>query len=296
MSNDKQLTTKSLFERDDLKQKFRELLGKRASSFMTSVLQIAAQNQLLAKADPVSIYQAAAVAATLDLPLNQNLGFAYIVPYNQKYKDERGAWQTKQVAQFQMGYKGFIQLAQRSGQFKSIYSTPVYEGQIVEANPLDGYVFDFAKRSSDKIVGYAAKFKLLNGFEATWYMTIDQLRAHGSKYSKTYTNDKGLWNTDFDAMANKTVIKLLLSKFAPLSVEMQKAVISDQSVINNADTEDVTYIDNQPEQVNKEEERLQLMIEDAKSLNELTNLQPQVELFPDLAPAYENKFAELSEN
>ena len=296
MSNDKQLTTKSLFERDDVKQKFRELLGKRASSFMTSVLQIAAQNQLLAKADPVSIYQAAAVAATLDLPLNQNLGFAYIVPYNQKYKDERGAWQTKQVAQFQMGYKGFIQLAQRSGQFKSIYSTPVYEGQIVEANPLDGYVFDFAKRSSDKIVGYAAKFKLLNGFEATWYMTIDQLRAHGSKYSKTYTNDKGLWNTDFDAMANKTVIKLLLSKFAPLSVEMQKAVISDQSVINNADTEDVTYIDNQPEQVNKEEERLQLMIEDAKSLNELTNLQPQVELFPDLAPAYENKFAELSEN
>lgn len=296
MSNDKQLTTKSLFERDDVKQKFRELLGKRASSFMTSVLQIAAQNQLLAKADPVSIYQAAAVAATLDLPLNQNLGFAYIVPYNQKYKDERGTWQTKQVAQFQMGYKGFIQLAQRSGQFKSIYSTPVYEGQIVEANPLDGYVFDFAKRSSDKIVGYAAKFKLLNGFEATWYMTIDQLRAHGSKYSKTYTNDKGLWNTDFDAMANKTVIKLLLSKFAPLSVEMQKAVISDQSVINNADTEDVTYIDNQPEQVNKEEERLQLMIEDAKSLNELTNLQPQVELFPDLAPAYENKFAELSEN
>lgn len=296
MSNDKQLTTKSLFERDDVKQKFRELLGKRASSFMTSVLQIAAQNQLLAKADPVSIYQAAAVAATLDLPLNQNLGFAYIVPYNQKYKDEKGAWQTKQVAQFQMGYKGFIQLAQRSGQFKSIYSTPVYEGQIVEANPLDGYVFDFAKRLSDKIVGYAAKFKLLNGFEATWYMTIDQLRAHGSKYSKTFTNDKGLWNTDFDAMANKTVIKLLLSKFAPLSVEMQKAVISDQSVINNADTEDVTYIDNQPEPVNKEEERLQLMIEDAKSLNELTSLHPQVELFPDLAPAYENKYAELNEN
>jgi len=296
MSTDKQLSTKSLFERDDVKQKFRELLGKRSSSFITSVLQIAAQNQLLAKADPVSIYQAAAVAATLDLPLNQNLGFAYIVPYNQKYKDEKGNWQTKQVAQFQMGYKGFIQLAQRSGQFKSIYSTPVYEGQIVEANPLDGYVFDFAKRSSDKIVGYAAKFKLLNGFEATWYMGIDQLKAHGSKYSKTFTNDKGLWNTDFDAMANKTVIKLLLSKFAPLSVEMQKAVISDQSLINNAETEDVTYIDNSPELINKEEERLQLMIEDAKSVNELASLQPQIELFPDLAPAYETKFAELSQN
>lgn len=290
-----QLTTKTLFERDDVKQKFKELLGKRASSFMTSVLQIAAQNQLLAKADPVSIYQAAAVAATLDLPLNQNLGFAYIVPYNQKYKDEKGNWQTKQVAQFQMGYKGFIQLAQRSGQFKSIYSTPVFEGQIIEANPLDGYVFDFSKRASDTIIGYAAKFKLLNGFEATWYMTVDQLRAHGGKYSKTFTNDKGLWNTDFDAMANKTVIKLLLSKFAPLSVEMQKAVITDQSVINNAEAEDVTYIDNTPEQVNKEEERLQLMIEDAKSVKELAILQPEIERFPDLSMSYETKFRELSE-
>src|SRR5436190_23361790 len=101
MSN--QLTTKSLFERDDVKNKFKEMLGKRATSFITSVLQIAAQNHLLAQADPVSIYQAAAVAATLDLPLNQNLGFAYIVPYNQSIKDDKGNWQKKQVAQFQMG-------------------------------------------------------------------------------------------------------------------------------------------------------------------------------------------------
>lgn len=288
-----QLTAKSLFERDDVKQKFKELLGKRATSFITSVLQIAAQNSLLAKADPVSIYQAAAVAATLDLPLNANLGFAYIVPYNQKYKDEKGTWQTKQVAQFQMGYKGFIQLAQRSGQFKSIYSAPVYEGQIIEANPLDGYVFDFAKRTSDKIVGYAAKFKLLNGFEATWYMTTEQLRSHGSRYSKTFTMDKGLWNTDFDAMANKTVIKLLLSKFAPLSVEMQKAVITDQSIINDADTQDVTYIDNEVVPVDKEGERIQLLIQDAKTKEELTKLQPH--LREEDADLYNLKFKELSE-
>lgn len=273
MSN--QLTTKALFDREDVKQKFKELLGKRATSFITSVLQIAAQNQLLAKADPVSVYQAAAVAATLDLPLNQNLGFAYIVPYNQKFKDDNGVWQTKQVAQFQMGYKGFIQLAQRSGQFKSIYSTPVYDGQILEANPLDGYVFDFNKKS-DKVIGYAARFKLLNGFEATWFMTVEQLKGHGGKYSKTFNNDKGLWNTDFDAMANKTVIKLLLSKFAPLSVDMQKAVITDQSVINDADGEDVTYIDNGHETVDKEAERVQLMIADCKSVQELENLQPHL--------------------
>lgn len=293
MSN--QLTTKEFFNRQDVKQKFAELLGKRATSFITSVLQIAAQNSLLAKADPASIYQAAAVAATLDLPLNQNLGFAYIVPYNQKYKDEQGLWQTKQVAQFQMGYKGFIQLAQRSGQFKSIYSTPVYEGQIVEENPLDGYVFDFSKKTTDKIVGYAAKFKLLNGFESTWYMTTEQLKIHGGKYSKSFNNDKGLWNTDFDAMANKTVIKLLLSKFAPLSVDMQRAVITDQSVINNAETIDVTYIDNLQENVNKEEERIALMIQDATNTKELMAIKPHIEHYPDLSNVYEIKFSELLE-
>lgn len=290
-----EVTVKGLFERDDVKMKFKDLLGKRATSFITSVLQIAAQNSLLAKADPVSVYQAAAVAATLDLPLNQNLGFAYIVPYNQRFKDEQGVWQTKQVAQFQMGYKGFIQLAQRSGQFKSIYSTPIFEGQIIEANPLEGYVFDFSKRTSDKVIGYAAKFKLLNGFESTWYMSIDQLKQHGGKYSKTFTNDKGLWNTDFDAMANKTVIKLLLSKFAPLSVEMQRAVITDQAIINNADTQDVTYTDNTTEPVNKEEERVALMISDADTIEQLMKVQQYVQQFPDLTDAYEIKFAELSE-
>lgn len=247
-------TVKSLFARDDVKNKFREMLGKRATSFMTSVLQIAAQNTLLAKADPVSIYQAAAVAATLDLPLNQNLGFAYIVPYNQSFKDEKGNWQKKQVAQFQMGYKGFIQLAQRSGQFKSIYASAIYEGQLVAENPLEGYQFDFTKKS-DKVIGYAAKFKLLNGFEATWYMTNQQLMAHGLKFSQTFKStdkhvkDKSLWTTDFEGMATKTVIKLLLSKFAPLSVEMQRAVITDQAVVNDADTEDVTYIDNDSDPV-----------------------------------------------
>lgn len=289
MSN--QLTTKTLFEREDVKIKFKEMLGKRATSFITSVLQIAAQNHLLATADPLSIYQAAAVAATLDLPLNQNLGFAYIVPYNQSYKDEQGRWQKKQVAQFQMGYKGFIQLAQRSGQFKSIYASAIYAGQIVSENPLEGYEFDFTKKS-DTVVGYAARFKLLNGYEATWYMSIDQLKKHGGKYSKTFTNDKGLWNTDFEGMATKTVLKLLLSKFAPLSVEMQKAVISDQSVINDADTQDVTYIDHE-NPIDKEGERVQLMIQDAATFEDLMKVKEFVR--PDQMELYESKLSDLME-
>lgn len=241
------LTVKSLFEREDVKDKFKEMLGKRATSFITSVLQITTQSKLLAKADPLSIYQAAAVAATLDLPLNQNLGFAYIVPYNDKDKG--------QLAQFQLGYKGFIQLAQRSGQFKSIYAAPIYEGQIVKEDPLEGYEFDFTKKS-DKLVGYAARFKLINGYEATLYMSVEQLKKHGHQYSQSFKKGFGLWKDNFDAMASKTVLKLLLSKYAPLSVDMQKAIVADQAVIVDAATDEVEYVDN--EEVSPEEKKQDL--------------------------------------
>lgn len=295
MNENKTVTTapknpvKQLFERPEVQAKFKELLGKRSSSFCTSVLQIVASNPMLSKADASSIYQAAAVAATLDLPLNDNLGFAYIVPYNNKQPD--GTFKT--VAQFQMGYKGFIQLAQRSGQFKSIYASPIYKGQIVNENPLEGYEFDFTQKS-DVLVGYAAKFKLLNGYEATLYMSIDQLKKHGSKYSKTFSNKGGLWNTDFDAMASKTVLKLLLSKFAPLSIDMQRAVITDQALVNDADTVDVTYIDNDEPEIDKEAERIALLIKDATTIEQLLKIQPHVK--EAQAELYENKFSELTEN
>jgi recombination protein RecT len=270
------LTPKTLFAKDEVRHKFQELLGKRAPAFITSVLQIVASNQLLAKADPHSIYHSAAVAATLDLPLNNNLGFAYIVPYNQKQPD--GSF--KQVAQFQMGYKGFIQLAQRSGQFKTISAAPVYDGQLVEQNPLTGFVFDFTKKNTDKVIGYAAYFQLLNGFEKTLFMTVEQLKAHGLKYSKTFANQKtkahSLWENEFEVMAVKTVLKLLLSKFAPLSIDMQKAVITDQAVINDSDTEDVTYVDNSETEVDKEKERVRLLIQDAKTLDDLKKVEPHV--------------------
>lgn len=285
-----QLTTKSLFEREDVKTKFRELLGKRATSFITSVLQITAQNSLLAKADPVSVYQAAAVAATLDLPLNQNLGFAYIIGYKSKQPD--GTY--KEVAQFQIGYKGFIQLAQRSGQFKTISAAPIYEGQLIEQNPLTGFVFDFSQKKSDTVIGYAAHFALLNGFEKTLFMTVDELKKHGSKFSQTFKKGYGLWKDDFDSMATKTVIKLLLSKFAPLSVDMQRAVITDQAIVNDAETVDVTYVDHEPVQIDKEAERVALMIQDAKTTDELDAIYEhvsdgQMELFLEKKEALTKK-------
>jgi len=236
---------KEKLNNDVVKQKFAEVLGKKATGFVASLLQISAQNALLSKADPNSIIQSAMVAATLDLPLNANLGFAYIIPYNVKTKGKGGQPDTfNTVAQFQMGYKGFIQLAQRSGQFKTISSAPIYEGQLVEENPLTGFVFDFKRKTSDTVIGYAAHFELLNGFAKTLYMSKGDMDKHGAKYSKTFSQAYGLWKTDYDSMANKTVLKLLLSKFAPLSIEMQTAQLTDQAIINDAETLDVTYTDN----------------------------------------------------
>ena len=267
-----QITVKSLFGRDDVKKKFEEMLGKRASSFIASVLQIASSNDLLKNADPYSIMQSAAVAATLDLPLNNSLGFAYIVPYNVRQKDGS----SKQMAQFQIGYKGFIQLAQRSGQFKTIGSAPIYEGQLIEQNPLTGFVFDFTKKKSDVVIGYAAYFSLINGFEKTLYMTVEELNKHGKRYSKTYDKSFSVWKNDFEAMANKTVVKLLLAKYAPLSVDMQKAVVTDQSIVNDANTMDVTYADAEIVPVNKELERMRLMIEDCTSVDDLEAISQDV--------------------
>lgn len=262
---EQKLTAKVLFTQDNIKKKFEDLLGKKAQGFITSILQIVANNDKLSKADPYTVYNAAAIAATLDLPINQNLGFAYIIPYDSKQSD--GSY--KVVAQFQMGYKGFIQLSQRSGQFKTISACPIFEGQLITQNPLTGFEFDFTKKTSETVIGYAAYFSLINGFEKTLYMTVDELKKHGVRFSKSFAKGYGLWKDDFDSMAQKTVIKLLLSKFAPLSIEMQQAVMTDQAVINNEEGTDVSYSDHEEVVVDKEAERVLLMINDATDIEQL---------------------------
>ena len=271
-TTDEKPSIKSFFSQENVKAKFAEMLGQRAPQFITSVLQVCANSKDLADADPISVFNSAAVAATLDLPVNSNLGFAYIIAYFDTKAN-------KKVASLQLGYKGYLQLAQRSGQFKTISATPIYEGQLIEENPLTGFLFDFKLKKSDKIIGYAAYFKLINGFEKTLYMPTETVTSHGKKYSKTFAKGYGLWKDDFDAMATKTVLKLLLSKFAPLSIEMQRAIIADQAVINDADTLDVTYTDNEPDTpvvINKEHERIELMINDAKTMPELAKLEKSV--------------------
>jgi len=225
-----QLTVKSIFEKDTTKQKLEQMLGKKAQGFITSVLQISTNNALLAKADPLSVYNAAMIAATLDLPINQNLGFAWIVPY-------RGQ------AQFQMGWKGYVQLAQRTGQYKRINVTKVYENQFIGFNYLTEELnADFSLEPSGAVVGYAAYFQLHNGYEKLVYWTKKQAEEHGRRFSQSFNN--GPWKSDFDAMAMKTVLKNTLSKWGILSIEMQTAVRTDSAVIKDENGTVVQYVDN----------------------------------------------------
>jgi len=287
----KPVTLKGLFEQDYVKTKMQEILGRNPSAFMNAVLQMVANNEMLKDSDPVSLYQCALVAATLDLEINNNLGFAYIIPFKKNWKDldENGkeVWKSKTLAQFQIGYKGFIQLAQRTGQFKTISATPVYQGQLIEENPLTGYKFDWSAKKSDTIIGFASYFELINGFEKTLYMSNEALKNHGMKYSQSFKNEKtrksSLWETNFEAMGIKTVIKLLISKYAPLSVKyLQTAILADQSVITESENgePDFQYPDNEAEPIaiaNPVDERINTFIQSAKTIEQLDELAIKLE-------------------
>ena len=201
-----------------------------ANSFMSSVISVANGNPQLRRAEPMSIIGAAMVAATMQLQVIPTLGQCYIIPYGSK-------------AQFQIGYLGLLQLCQRSGQFKKILAAPVHEGEYISGDEFDeDYVFDRKQRKSDKVIGYMAKFELLNGFTKVAYWDVDKVKAHATKFSQAFRSGfNSPWKSDFDAMALKTVLKSIL-KYAPKSIEMQNAVTFDQAVIN-ANVSDVQDLD-----------------------------------------------------
>lgn len=231
---------------ENVKRRFSEIMGGKAAGFTSSVLSVVGNNSLLQKAEPQSVLNSAVIAATLDLPVNSNLGYSAIVPYNDRHTG-------KCTAQFQLMYKGLIELCQRSGQFKTMIDNVVYEGEMVNGNRFTGeYEFDPTCRKSDKVIGYMAYFKLLNGFEKFAYMDVEEVQKHAQKYSQTYKSGYGVWKDNFDVMARKTVLKLLLSKYAPKSIEMQRGIVFDQAVVKgdlitegaNIDDAEVEYVDN----------------------------------------------------
>lgn len=242
MSKNNLPALKNALSNDGIKKRFEEMLGKKSAGFISSIINVVNSNDYLATADPNSIIMSAAVAATLDLPINPNLGFAYIVPYNTKQKD--GSF--KVMAQFQMGYKGFVQLAIRSGQYKSMHVCPIFEGEMKKHDRMTGNVeIDYDSKKSDKITGYVACFSMINGFEKSLYMTKSEVETHGKAYSKSYSSASGRWQHDFNAMAEKTVLKRLLSKYGLLSIELQTAITSDQGVISDFEGNKIDYPDNE---------------------------------------------------
>lgn len=248
--------TKQFFSQDNVKNRFDELLGKKSVGFISSVLQSVNSNRSLVNADTNTIFQAAMMAATLDLPINNNLGFAYIVPYKESFKDDKGKWQSRVVAQMQIGWKGFVQLAQRSTQYLHINATEVYASQFVSYNSLtEELIADFHKEASGEVVGYAAFFELLNGFKKIVYWSKSKVTDHAKKYSKAFTGDgKSPWKDvdQFHEMAKKTVLKNALSKWGPLSIEMNMALVADQGVIKDVETQDIDYVDNSSENFSQE--------------------------------------------
>lgn len=239
MSNNNLPALKNALNTEGVKNKFNEMLGKKSAGFITSITSVVQNNDLLQKAEVNSIILAAAQAASLDLPINPNLGFAAIIPFNDK-KNNRC------VAQFQIMRDGWVDLCLRTGQFEYIANEIVYEGELVEKNRFtDTYVFDESKRKSDKVIGYMASFKLTNGYRKTVYMTAEDAKAHGKQYSQTFRKNFGLWVENFHAMALKTTLKMLLKKFAPKSIEsIAQAIEKDQaSFVGDIDNAQAVYVD-----------------------------------------------------
>jgi len=248
-----QQTLQQLMNSGAVVKKMNDVLGseKKASSFISSVISVSQNNKLLRNAEPMSILSSAMVAATLDLPVVPTLGMAYLVPY-------------KGVCSFQIGYKGILELAMRSGEFRNIIDEVVYDGQLVKKNKFTGeYVFDedsikLDDKGQAKPIGVMARFDLINGYSKTIYWSLEEIEAHAKRFSQAYRSGyDSPWKSDFWQMAKKTVLKSLLNKYAPKSVAMQTALKFDQSKVNlnsndigelNVDAFDAEYVDN-PEEV-----------------------------------------------
>lgn len=213
----------STLKSPDIYTKIQEMLGRKPDSYITSVMQVLESNAMLANVNADSITGAVFTACAMNLPLNNNLGLAYIVPF-------------KGAAQLQVGYKGFIQLAQRTGQIRSINAIAVHDSD-TEESVLKRLTSLIPQKVSGEVIGYVARLETITGFTAHVTMTKDELWEHAYKYSQTYKSAQNqgknysVWHQNFDAMAKKTVIKALM-KYCPLSVELQAAIEGDQGVIN----------------------------------------------------------------
>lgn len=224
----------------------------RANTVVASLMSLVNNNIVLQECEPKTVFAAALTAASLDLPINPSLGQAYIIPFNNKVKDGtdskgKAIYRWVKQAQFQMGYKGFIQLCLRSGKYELIHVNDVRDGEYKGMDRMTGehrfeFIDDDEKRAQQAVIGYVAFIKLTTGFHKSLYMTNDELLAHAKKYSKSYQNGYGMWVDDFDAMAKKTAMKLLIDRWGIKTSQIEKAMIADQAELD--DDGNANYVDN----------------------------------------------------
>lgn len=226
----------------------------RGQRFITAIVSAVNNNSSLAECTNDSIYSGALLGESLNLSPSPQLGHYYLVPFKDKEKGK--------VAQFQLGYKGYLQLAIRSGYYKKINVLDIKEGELIKYNPLDeeievSLIEDEEQREKAKTIGYYAMFEYTNGFKKTLYWSKNKMVEHAKKYSQGYRADlsKGtsytFWSKDFDGMAFKTMLRQLISKWGIMSIEMQNAVEKDMGVINEDGT--VDYVDNKQQYEEQEE-------------------------------------------
>ena len=237
---------KSVINAPSVQEQFKNAMGGHKDAFVASLIELYTGDKALQSCKPQLIVAEALRAATMRLPINKALGFAYIVVYNNNQKMPDGSWQKVPTPTFIPGYKGYIQLAMRTGEYKTINADIVYEGEISGFDKLSGTIKFDGQKTSDKIIGYFAYFEMLNGFKKTLYMTLDEMASYALRYSPSFKGrnkptkealvkiaqenaptGKVGWEGNFNDMALKTVLRRLLGKYGYLSVEMQEAVAGD---------------------------------------------------------------------
>ncbi|WP_373325670.1 recombinase RecT [Sporomusa paucivorans] len=220
----KQLTPidslKQVLSTPSVREQFDNALKDNSALFTASLIDLYNGDKYLQECKPGQVVIEALKAATLKLPINKALGFAYIVPFKNKGVP---------TPTFILGYKGYIQLAMRTGFYKFLNADVVYEGEYKGKNKLTGEIDLSGAATSEKVVGYFAHMQMLNGFTKTVFWEHGKIIAHAKKYSKSYGNSSSAWSTNFDEMALKTVVRNLLSKYGYLSVEMMNAISEDIS-------------------------------------------------------------------
>lgn len=236
-----------------VQNQLKQVLGKNAGTFATSLVEVFTNDTQLQKCDQKKVIQEAIKAATLKLPLNKQLGYAYILVFNNWDKASRKSVPTPQIV---LGYRGYIQLAMRTGQYKNINADVVYEGEMIGRDKLSGAIDLSGEKVSEKVVGYFAHFETVNGFSKTLFMSLGEMAGYALKFSPSFkrnaeknplptvdalcdmANDQAVngpqqgkvgWEGDFNSMAIKTVLRRLLSKYGYLSIEMMSALAEDES-------------------------------------------------------------------